>query len=285
MIIKSNFDLTNYNSYRITSFCKTAYFPTTEQDFIDLYREFGDTPKNILGGGNNVILSKEYYDSDFVIIDDNYAKLEIDGTFVTVESGMSLKTLSEIALDKELSGLEIFYDIPSSVGGAIVMNAGAGGEEIKSLVKKVRYLDLVDLSIKEKASEDINFDYRNSYFQKNTDKIVLKSFLELKRGLKADIEKKMEDFKALRWSKQPKDFPSAGSVFKRPEGKFVGPMIDALHLKGVRVGGAEVSVKHGGFIINVGSATGKDVLDLIDIVKEKVLKEFGLELQIEQRII
>jgi UDP-N-acetylmuramate dehydrogenase len=193
--------------------------------------------------------------------------------------------ISEQALILGLSGLEIFYDIPSSLGGAVVMNAGASGEEIKDVLVKVRYLDLADMQIKEIHQEEMGFEYRNSFFQRHTDKVVLKVWLQLQPAEKTVISKKMQNIRDQRWAKQPRNYPNAGSVFKRPKGFYVGAMMDELGLKGLTVGGAKVSEKHGGFIVNFNNASGEDVLNLIHQVQNKVLASFGVELEIEQRII
>lgn len=285
MKIFENFDLTDYNSYNIKSYCKKAIFPETEADLIKIYKEFDDF--KLIGSGHNIILSKSFYDSDFVILNDNYSDtfIDLDNSLIEAEAGISMLKLSEIALNNELTGLEIFYDIPSSLGGAVVMNAGASGEEIKDLVKKVRYLDLKDNKVKERFNSELNFEFRNSFFQKNTDKVVLKVWLQLKKGNFEDIHFKMRDVKEKRWAKQPKDFPNAGSVFKRPKGFYVGAMIDELKLKGLTVGGAKVSEKHGGFIINFDNASGKDIIELINMIKDKVKNKFEVDLEVEQRII
>ncbi|QYJ67297.1 UDP-N-acetylmuramate dehydrogenase [Flavobacterium litorale] len=285
MKVEHNFDLTNYNSYRIKAICKRAFFPSDEKDFIEV---FSDTPESkiIIGGGYNIIFAKENYDLDFVIVGESYSgiKLEEDNIIVC-ESGANTKDLSEFALANSLSGVEIFYDIPSSLGGAVVMNAGASGEEIKDILVKVRYLDLEDMTVKEIYKEDIGYQYRNSLFQRETNKIVLKAWLRLEPGNAADIRSKMETIKEARWAKQPKEYPNAGSVFKRPPGHYVGPMIDELQLKGYRIGGAEVSKKHGGFIVNIDNATGMDIINIVKHVQAKVKERYGVDLEIEQRII
>jgi UDP-N-acetylmuramate dehydrogenase len=285
MKIERDFDLTLFNSYRIKSFCKTAYFPATESDFVSLYKESLDSNKIILGGGYNVILSKEYYDEDFVIIGDAFSSVHIHNEVIEAEAGVDLRSLAEIALDNSLCGLEIFYDIPSSLGGAVVMNAGASGEEIKDILIKVRYLDLLDLQIKEISQENIDFRYRDSLFQRSNNKIVLKAWLHLQKGDAGLIREKMDRVKEARWAKQPKDLPNGGSVFKRPSGFYVGTMIESLKLKGLTVGGAQISEKHAGFIVNKNNASGRDVVELINIIKEKVYNEYGVHLEVEQRII
>jgi UDP-N-acetylmuramate dehydrogenase len=284
MKVYDNFDLTNFNSYRIKAHCKTAYFPEVEDDVIAFYKM--QNPFVLLGSGHNIIFSKEYYTENFLVFNGNYDKVEIETNGeVIAESGTSMLQLSELALEYGLSGLEIFYDIPSSLGGAVVMNAGASGEEIKDVLVKVRYLDLEDMQVKEIKKEDMGFDYRNSFFQRNTDKVVLKVWLQLRPANQNDIKCKMDTIKTQRWAKQPKDYPNAGSVFKRPKGFYVGAMMDELNIKGLRIGGAQISTKHGGFIVNIGNATGQDILDIISEVKEKVWDKFQVDLEVEQRVI
>lgn len=286
MKIVSDFDLTLYNAYRLGARCANAFFPETEEDFLKIYREFPDKSKIILGNGNNIILSKELYDEYFILLNGCFDNVYINNNNVLIaEAGATMQKLSEIALQHSLSGMEIFYDIPSSVGGAVVMNAGANGEEISSLVLKVRYLDLLSGEIKEKNKEKVGFEYRNSFFQKNPDNVVLKAWLQLHRGSEYAIRAKMLKTRNDRWVKQPRDYPNCGSVFKRPKGRFVGPMIDELGLKGFSIGGAQISEKHSGFIINKGNAKGADILKIISVVQGKVKEKFGVDLELEQRLI
>jgi UDP-N-acetylmuramate dehydrogenase len=165
------------------------------------------------------------------------------------------------------------------------MNAGASGEEIKDILVKVNYLDLQDMQIKEIQNKAIGFEYRNSFFQKNTDKIVLKAWLQLEEGDPMVIRQKMEKIKEARWAKQPKNLPNAGSVFKRPKGFYVGAIIDDLNLKGYSVGGAQISKKHGGFIVNFNKAKGQDIIEIIQHVQQLAKEKFNVDLEVEQRII
>jgi UDP-N-acetylmuramate dehydrogenase len=285
MKIFTNCDLTQHNSYRIQARCARAFFPETEEDFLTIYREYGRS-KIILGGGFNVILSRPYYEEDFIVIGEMFSRIKmVNDVFVEAEAGVSTQQLSEFSLSHSLTGTEIFYDIPSSLGGAVVMNAGASGEEIKDILVKVKYLDLEDIVMKEIMREDMDFTYRNSFFQKNADKIILTTQLRLQKGDPVSIKEKMERIKLERWRKQPKEFPNAGSVFKRPPGYFVGQLMDELNLKGYTVGGAKVSEKHGGFIINFNGATGQDILDLIEVIRGKVKERYGILLEVEQRVI
>lgn len=285
MKIISNLDLTTYNSYRVRAKCKRAFFPDSESDVVKIFSEYRDTKKIILGSGYNVIFSKEYYEEDFVIFSGNFQNVKFEGEEVEVEAGMDLYTLSNLALKQELSGLEIFYDIPSSLGGAIVMNAGASGEDIRGLLLESRYFDPTDGQVYTILKDDIGFEYRNSFFQKRPHLIVLSAKLLLKKGKYDDIYEKMELIKEQRWAKQPKEFPNAGSVFKRPKGYFVGAIMDELGLKGFGFGGAKVSEKHGGFIINYNNASGEDIINTIEGVQERVFQKYGFRLDVEQRII
>lgn len=284
MRIYNNFELTDYNSYNIKAHCRTAYFPENENDIISFFTENKDFI--LLGSGHNIIFSKEYYDKSVLIFNGNYNAIHFmeDGV-LEIEAGAMMWDVAKFALDHSLKGLEIFWDIPSSLGGAVVMNAGASGEEIKDVLVKVRYLDLIDYKVKEIAKEDISFEYRNSFFQKNTDKIVLKAWLKLQDADKDAIYEKMETIKTQRWAKQPKEFPNGGSVFKRPKGYYVGAIMDELGLKGFTVGGAKISEKHGGFIINFNNATGQDILDIITEVKRQVWEKYQVDLEVEQRVI
>jgi len=283
MKVIEEFNLINNNSYRLNAICKKAYFPNKESDFLSMFKE--TKKKIIIGNGNNLILSKERYDEEFLILNNCYDKIIFENTEVSAEAGATLLTLSQKALGYSLSGFEMFYDIPSSVGGAVVMNAGSSGEEIKDLITKVRFLDLTDLKIKEMKAEELNFEYRNSFFQKNPNNLVLKVWFQLEEGNPSDIQKKMDEIKTRRWSKQPREYPNCGSVFKRPPGRFVGPMLDELGLKGFKIGGAQVSSKHSGFIVNTGNATGQNIIDLIEHIKEAVKERFEVELEVEQRIV
>lgn len=279
-----DFDLTMYNSYRIKAIGRLVYFPETEDDLVELYQQSKDYI--LLGSGHNIILASDYYDRPIIVFNGNYNSVFWDGEYgLEVEAGAMMHDVAQVALDSALSGLEIFYDIPSSLGGAVVMNAGASGEEIKDVLVKVRYLDLQDMQIKEILKEEMSFEYRNSFFQRNTDKIVLKACLKLTSASKDQIKGKMETIKAQRWKKQPKEFPNAGSVFKRPKGYYVGAIIDELQLKGFAIGGAKISEKHGGFIVNFNEAKGEDIISVINEVKRRVLDKFGVNLEVEQRVI
>lgn len=284
MIVKENFKLQDYNSYRINSECSKAWFPENENDFSVIFEKKIDN-KIIIGSGNNIILSKDYYKEEFVILNGCFNKIQSYNNIVESEAGATMKQIAELCLNNSLTGFEAFYDIPSSVGGAIYMNAGNSEKEVKELVLKVRYLELDNMIIKEMKNEEILFGYRSSIFQSSNKKIILKSWFNLEKGTASEIKKKMDDIKTERWLKQPREYPNCGSTFKRPKGYYVGPLLEKLGLKGYSIGGAKISDKHAGFIINTGGASGEDIISLINFVKTCVYKEYGIKLEVEQRII
>jgi UDP-N-acetylmuramate dehydrogenase len=286
MQVIENCDLTEFNAYKLRSRCTRAIFPGSEQDLVEIFKEKMNIPFILLGNGNNIILSKKQYNACFIIINGSFNSVDIlDRKIITAEAGATLLQLSELALKNCLSGFEIFCDIPSSVGGAIVMNAGSGGIEIKDILIKVRYLDLVDMEIKERYKNELDFQYRNSFFLKNRDKVILRAWFSLKNGDPLFIRELMDSTRLTRWSKQPRDYPNCGSVFKRPDGFFVGTMIQELGLKGFTIGGASISEKHAGFIINKGFSTGEDIIKLVQLIQKRVFKKYNIRLELEQIII
>lgn len=280
-----NFDLTNYNAYRLNSFCSRALFPETMNELVSLVAGFGGDRFQLLGSGHNVILSKKFYDEPFVILARNFSSMSLKGTNITADAGARLEELSQIAADHSLSGLEPFYDIPSSVGGAVVMNAGNADAEISQFLISITYYCLATNEMRSIDAKDCGFIYRNSIFQDDQTKLILSAELKLKEGDKDNIWKKMMSIKEARWAKQPRTLPNCGSVFKRPKGYFVGALIDGVGLRGSEVGGAQISPKHAGIIVNNGNATGVDILTLIRRAQQTVMEQCGVMLEVEQRII
>lgn len=202
---------------------------------------------------------------------------------VTADAGARIIDTSEAACEASLSGLEFAAGIPGSVGGAVFMNAGAYGGETEFVIKSVRVLTR-EGKFKTYTHDEMEFGYRHSLVQETGD-IVISATFGLEPGDKWAIKAKMEYFNGLRRAKQPLEYPSCGSVFKRPTGHFVGPMIIKAGLQGKRIGGAEDSKKHAGFIVNVGGATATDYLDLIHLIQKTIKKDFDVDLQTEVRII
>lgn len=282
----NDFDLTLYNSYRIKAVATRVFVPEFPEDIQQIFTD-SSRKKVVVGGGCNIILSKAYYeDVDFVIFKDNFSSFNVRGNTIRAQSGLCLKKLSEIACDHGLSGLEIFYDIPGTLGGAVCMNAGAKDECIGHLTEQVTYFDRSEKAFKTIQREAIGFGYRTSFFLERPDVLIAEVRLCLCPGDKDAIRKKMIDNQIERRNKQPWELPNAGSVFKRPPGRFVGQIIDQMGLKGKTIGGAQISDKHGGFIVNYnGQATGQDVVDLIRFIQETVFEKLQVKLELEQRII
>ncbi len=280
-------DLTEYNSYRLKSTADLALFPEKEEDFLEIFQNFRSRQIIVLGGGNNIILSKKRYDDSnvFVICRKNLSFLTVNETQIVAGAGISLKELSEAALRHSLSGLEIFWNIPGTLGGSIWMNAGAYGEDIFSLLEEITFFDFSCGKFTTRHSKDIERSYRFSSFQLEHG-TILKATLSLPRNNQEMIRSRMEEILLRRNANFPKNYPNAGSVFKRPSsGLSVGEMVEKLGLKGYKIGSAQISEKHGGFIINRSDASSDEILQLIQLIKESVYREFDVDLVVEQVII
>jgi UDP-N-acetylmuramate dehydrogenase len=207
----------------------------------------------------------------------------IKDDIIEAEAGLLLSKISNIALENELSGFEFASGIPGTLGGAVTMNAGAYGGEMKDVIIKTEYMD-TNGNIEVIEGEKHGFGYRTSFIQKQQG-IVLKSTIRLIKGNRTEIKSLIDDLTQKRTDKQPLEMPSAGSVFKRPEGHYTGKLVEDCGLRGYRIGDAEVSTKHCGFIVNTGNATADDVLNLIEHIKTQVAQRFGVNLQTEVRIV
>ena len=240
-------------------------------------------PYFIIGRGSNLLVSDEGYRGLILHIGSGLADVQIEGTTVRAESGILLSALASKILAAELDGFQFAAGIPGSLGGAVYMNAGAYGGEMKDILTHVTALQ-ADGTIREMEPSELNLGYRDSVFQ-HENLIVLAAEMQLKQGNREEIARGMQDLMERRISKQPLELPSAGSVFKRPPGYFAGGLIEQAGLKGCRIGGAEVSEKHAGFIVNVGGATAADVVALIRRVQQEVQDRFGVHLEPEMRIL
>jgi len=238
----------------------------------------------IFGRGSNLIVNSAGIDRVVFLFGSGFSDISLlDDTAARCESGASLSATCVFARDNALTGLEFAYGIPGTVGGAVFMNAGAYGGEIKDVVTAVRAMDKAG-NVTECTAEELDFSYRHSRFSAGGE-IILTADFKLQKGDKAVIGTAMEEILERRRAKQPLEYPSAGSTFKRPKGSYASLLIEQCGLKGVHVGDAEVSTKHSGFIINKGTATSGQVLELIGIVRERVLKETGYKLECEPLII
>lgn len=234
----------------------------------------------ILGKGSNVLFADEGYDG-VVISTEKLTGCHREGSVVHCECGVSFTALARTCMEAGLAGLEFAYGIPGSVGGAVYMNAGAYGGEVSQVLLAATYFDVESGETVTLTNEEHNFGYRQSIYKESSGKIILSADFKLSEGVKEEILEKMDGYMLSRRTKQPLEYPSAGSVFKRCSGHFTGQMIEELGLKGYTVGGAQVSEKHAGFIINRGGATAEDVLGLIEYIKERVHEGYGLSLECE----
>ena len=252
------------------------------QRLLTLVQEY-ELPLTIIGNGSNMLVRDKGIRGVVIKFARNMSAIRVDGSCMVVGAGALLKDVSDAAADHCLAGLEYACGIPGSIGGAVFMNAGAYGGEMKNVVKSVKAVTRSG-EVKTYAKDELELGYRHSIFQSNGEAIV-EVELELTPGEESAIRAAIADFTARRESKQPLEMPSAGSTFKRPEGYFAGTLIDQTGLKGLQVGGAQVSTKHAGFVVNAGGATAEDVLNLIKEVQKRVKEAHGVELQPEVRMI
>lgn len=280
-----NEELKNHTNFKTGGICPLIITPNDENSLIEILRIIKENKLRyfILGSGANVLFLDEGYDGIVIKLSSRYAKYSIKENVIEAFCGISIFKLSILALKHNLSGMEFAFGIPGTLGGAIFMNAGAYGGEFKNIISSVKFLD-EDNNIIEKKCNELDFSYRHSLFSDNN-YCIISAKLNLNYSNYVDIKVKMNELIRKRLSKQPYFYPSAGSTFKRPEGNYASYLIETCGLKGVRVNGACVSEKHSGFIINDNNATSKDILDLIGIVKEKVYKNTGYNLECEVQII
>ena len=240
-------------------------------------------PITILGNGTNILVKDNGIRGLVIRICDESYKM-ISDTEIEVSSGMLNAKLARILQEKELSGFEFASGIPGTIGGAIRMNAGAYGGQMQDIVKLTKYIDLDDLEVKELKNSEQQFSYRKSIFS-DGNKAILSAVLKFTKGSKEEIKNKMNDNLMQRKEKQPIDKPSAGSTFKRGSDFITAKLIDECGLKGYKIGGAAISEKHAGFVVNLGGATAKDVLELCDIIKKTVYEKFRKEIELEVEVL
>lgn len=285
-ILIENEPMSRHTSFRIGGPADLFVQPKTERAIVETVRAAREhnLPLTVLGNGSNVLVRDQGIRGVVLAIGTEFGQISVSGTRMTAQSGALLSVLAAEAQRNGLSGLEFAGGIPGSLGGALFMDAGAYGGQMADVVRTTRYLD-EKLEIAELHGQEHQFGYRTSAFKQHPEWIALSAELELVEGDKAEIRAKMDDFAQRRRDKQPLNFPSAGSTFKRPEGYFAGKLIQDAGLMGYTVGGAQVSEKHAGFVINRGGATCADVLRLVDDVRAEVLRQFGVELEPEIRLL
>lgn len=266
--------------------CDALVLPTSIEDIKNVieYAKSNNIKWRVLGNGSNVIVKDEGVRGIIIKISNNFSEITVDGEYITALSGLSMPKLAHTAKKNLLSGFEFACGIPGTIGGGIKMNAGAYGGELKDVVVSVDCLDEQG-NVKTLTNDELHFSYRHSIFSENKNLIILGAKFKLFKSELKLIEDKMNENNLARQTKQPLEYPSAGSVFKRPEGYFVGKLINDSNLKGVSVGGAQVSEKHAGFIVNKDNATCNDILGLIELIKATVNEKFGVLLETEVEII
>ncbi len=280
-----NEPLARHTSFRIGGPAPLMLLPASAEELAALCVFLADKGIHpfVLGNGTNLLFSDAGIDRVVVKTCPNAGGIAVSGSRITAEAGASLARAASAALDAGLTGLEFAHGIPGSVGGGVVMNAGAYGGELKDVVAETEYLD-ERMTPRTLRGAEHGFSYRHSFLS-DAEGVVLRCVFSLAPGDPAAISARMRELAEKRRASQPLDLPSAGSTFKRPAGGFAAALIDEAGLKGFSVGGAQVSPKHAGFVVNTGGATCDDVLRLMEHIQNTVLSRSGIELEPEVRII
>ena len=277
--------MSRHTTFRVGGPADVLVRPTVGQlaGVLGLCREYGE-PYTLIGNGSNLLVSDKGYDGIILHLAKEFNHIEIkDNHIMYCEAGATLAAIARGALAQSLTGFEFAAGIPGTLGGAVVMNAGAYDGEMKQVITSVRLMTPQG-EIVEKSCEEMHFAYRHSLLKEEA-YIVLGASIQLERGQQEEIRLKMEDLAARRKDKQPLEYPSAGSTFKRPEGYFAAKLIQDAGLRGFQCGGAQVSEKHCGFVINTGNATAKDVTTLMSDVQRIVMEKFGVKLEPEVKFL
>lgn len=277
--------MANHTSFKIGGPADILITPRDTNSVASIIKNCAEweIPVFVVGNGTNLIVRDKGIRGVVIKLRDHMSSYELVGGELEAQSGILLSSLSRIALENELTGLEFAEGIPGTLGGAVTMNAGAYNGEMSMIVTQTEYLR-PDGTITILDHHQHNFGKRSSFIQSDGG-VIMKSRIRLKKGNREQIKAKMDEFSKLRREKQPLHLPSAGSVFKRPEGYFAGKLVQDCGLKGFRIGGAEVSCLHCGFIVNTGTATAADVTALIKYIQDTVFARFGVELHTEVKVI
>ena len=284
LTVEKDVPLQRHTSFRIGGPARRMAFPDSREQLVillGLAQECGVKPF-ILGKGTNLLVADEGLDTLVIKTEQMSAIRQLDDVTLEADAGVSLNRLAVFAQQLGLAGLEFAHGIPGSLGGAVYMNAGAYGGEMKHVVVEVAAL--FDDGVRYLTGEEAQFAYRHSLFS-DVDAVVLGAKMRLVKDDSAQIRQRMDDLITRRKQTQPLEYPSAGSTFKRPVGNFAGTLIEKTGLKGLSVGGAQVSEKHAGFLINIGGATCADVLELIEQVQKRVYEAHGVQLEPEVKIV
>lgn len=283
--IKQDHILKDYTTFRIGGRADYFAIPKSEEElkqFLSICKEYA-IPYFVLGHGSNILFTDKGYRGMILYLGEAFSEIKQEGSTLTVGAGALLKDVTDYALERSLEGIVFACGIPGSMGGAIFMNAGAYGGEMKQVTSKVKVMDK-DGNVYHYSGEEMDFGYRHSRVQK-TGEIILAATLELTQGNYEEMLAQTKDLTQKREDKQPLEMPSAGSTFKRPEGYFAGKLIMDAGLAGYSCGDAGVSTKHCGFVVNKGNATFQDVMDLVEHIQKTVEDKFQVKMQPEIRIV
>lgn len=277
--------MSRHTSFRIGGPADMMAMPKDETELCNLLQKAAanNIPVTLIGNGSNLLVRDKGIRGLVIKLGNMLNEIKVEENGITFGSGVSLALASRKAAENSFTGMEFAVGIPGSIGGAVYMNAGAYDGEMANVVTSVRVMDAAG-KVTVLSADDLQFAYRKTALQ-NSGLIVTSVTVTLKKATQSDIYAKMDDFSQRRISKQPLELPSAGSMFKRPPGYFAGTLIDQTGLKGYTVGGAQVSEKHAGFVVNIGNATAADVLQLIKDVQDRVMAAHGVYLQPEVLVI
>lgn len=280
-----NEPMSKHTTYKIGGKCDVMLLPKNDDEVLALIKlcRHNNIPFYVIGNGSNLLVKDGGVRGAIIKISSKMSEVKACGNRIVAQAGALLGNVVKVAYEYGLSGLEFATGIPGAIGGAITMNAGAYGGNMQQVVVSVRACD-TEGNIVELTADELNFGYRQSVVRCNK-LTVLSCELELIPGSKAEIKEKMDTLSAKRRAMQPLSLPSCGSVFKRPEGYYIGKLIEDAGLKGTTVGGAQVSQLHANFIVNIDNATAKDVLDLIEVVKKRVFETFNVQIETEVIVI
>ena len=285
-VVKYDEPLKNHTTFQIGGKCIALIEPKKVEDIIEAIKICRENNLKffVIGNGSNLLVPDDGYNGVIIKIKSEFSNIQVEGECLIAHSGAKLSEVYTVAYENSLTGFEFASGIPGTIGGAIFMNAGAYGGEMKDIVESVEVLDFDNYEVKELKNEELDFSYRKSIIQRKN-YIVLTIKLKLKKGNKEEIKAVYEDLREKRNSKQPLNFGSAGSTFKRPEGHFASKLIEDAGLKGYHINDAWVSEKHSGFIVNKGNASYKEVMELIEYVQKVVFEKFEVKLETEVRIL
>lgn len=272
----------NHTTAKVGGEADVVVLPKTLDEIKALlsFAKKNNIPYYVIGCGSNLIVTDEKVHALIIKITNKFGRVYVNGNMITADAGASMPFVSITAKRNSLSGFEFACGIPGTIGGGVRMNAGAYGSEIQNIFLQATYID-GEGNIKTINRDEMEFGYRHTFFSNHPECVIVSAKFVLEQGEMSEIEAKMNENSAARREKQPLEYPNFGSVFKRPEGYFVGKLVSDAGLRGYTIGGAQVSEKHTGFIVNTGNATCKDIVDLIHYVQNVVFEKFGVKLESE----